>query len=145
MHEKVKACDVSLLLYFYYDRPGSLAGMLKAKETLSLARIFEQYLEKTQSTRVKRILLIEILKRGLSARYGLSFRVENRGEKAVSNGMIRKAVRNLWKIPNASVKEKLLYGVFCYLPFTYRLFRIIDDPSLLQMEKSLKEQNKREA
>ena len=136
--EDVKACYVSLPLYFYYDRPGSLVYTLKEREKLALAKIFEQYFEETQSPRVKRILLIELLKRGLSARYGLSLRAEDCRELASSNSIIHKAVGDLWKLPNASIKEKLMYGVMGYIPWTYRLFRIIDDPTLLQMEKNLK-------
>ena len=39
-----------------------------------------------------------------------------------------------------SLKEKMIYSVFAYFPFAYRLFRILDDPTLLRMERKLKKQ-----
>lgn len=141
-YENIRAYYSPLPLYFYYNRPGSLVYSLKGKEMLALAKIYEGFAKDIASNRMKRILLIEVMKRGLSARYTLSLQVDNCEEKLYSDTMVRSAAGNLWKLVNVPIKEKIIYGLFGYLPFTYRLFRIIDDPTLLQMERELKKRNK---
>lgn len=143
--EVVRAYYLPLSLYCYFDRPGSLASMLKGKETLDLGEILYRYAENAASDRAKRMYLLEALKRGLSARYGLSLQTEQRDNLKRSVTLVCNGVRELQGLPNVSLKEKIQYSVFAYLPFVYRLFSIMDDPTLLQMERRLKAQNKREA
>ncbi len=143
--ENMRGYHLSVPLYFYYDRSGSLAGQLKDRETLSIGEIFEVYAKEASAVASKKVFLMEAMKRGLSARYGLTLCPEEREFAVRSNLFIRRALKEYLVLPNISWKEKLQYAVLGYLPFSYRLFRIIDDPTLLQMEKNIKAQNKREA
>lgn len=142
-HTQVRACWLDLPLYMYYVRIGSLAYQLKGKETLDLGEIFEQYTGEISSERVKRIYITEALKRGLSARYSLSLQRGDMLNLDRARRMVRRNVRTLLRLGNVSGKEKLQYLVFGYFPITYRLFRLLDDPTLWKMEKELRK--KREA
>jgi len=37
-----------------------------------------------------------------------------------------------------SLIEKAMYGFFTYVPFSYRCFRILNDPTLIQWEQNEK-------
>ena len=138
--EEVRAAFVQQPLYFYFDRPGSLAKSLIEPQTLALGEVLLAYAEGAVGLRGKRIYIQEALKRGLASRYGFSLRKEEKQNKLSSNRLIYRTVRELRRLPNVSLKEKTVYSVFAYLPFAYRLFRILDDPTLLRMERKLKKQ-----
>lgn len=137
-YEAVKASYIPLPLYSYFVRPGSLAGGLKEPQTLALGEILYSYADQVSGLRAKRIYIQEALKRGLSSRYGFSLRKEEEQNRQRSNRLVYKTVRELRQLPNVSLKEKVQYSVFAYLPVAYRLFRILDDPTLLTMERNIR-------
>ena len=140
--ENVKAYHITAPLYVYFNRPGSLAHSFKEKELVTLAEVLAEYAETANGAISKRVLLIDALKRGLAARYPLSMQDNKKTEVARCNRLLQSAVQALWRTKGAA-KEKLQYALFVYFPVTYRLFRIIDDPTLLKMEKEIRK--KREA
>lgn len=142
-HDAVKAVSLSVPLYCYFDRPGSLTYMLKGKETLALGEILYQYAEDATTVRARRMYLLEALKRGLSARYFLPLQSEERDPVEKSGKLVRRGARELRRLPNVSVKEKLLYSAFDCLPSLYRLYRIVNDPTLLTLERSVRKERKR--
>ena len=81
------------------------------------------------------IFYLECIKRELSSRY--EFRL--RGDKANA-----KVCQKLLKNSVACMKKgKMKYAVLVYLPMSYRMFRIIDDPTMLEYEKKIREDTKK--
>ena len=77
----------------------------------------------------------ECIKRGLSARYEFGLR----GDRANA-----KVCHELLKNSVACMKKgKMKYAVLVYLPMSYKMFRIIDDPTILEYEKKVREDTKK--
>ena len=135
---------IPIPLSCYFVREGSLSRIMKIKDSLILSEVLYQYAHSTDNSVAKSVYLQESLKRALSVRYLSTLRRNEQETQANSSKMISISVSELCCMSTISLKKKLLFCMFSYLPITYRLFRIIDDPTLLQMEKNLKAQNKRE-
>lgn len=137
--ENVKAYYITDPLYVYFDRPGSLVHSFKEMELITLAEVLLGYAKTSNSSITKAVLLVDAMKRGLAARYPLSLQYNKKTDVVRCNRMLRTAAHELWRM-NVSAKKKLQYTAFVYIPYLYRLFRILDDPTLLAMERNLKKQ-----
>ena len=138
--DDLRACFVKVPLYYYYRRPGSLSHQLKGYNAYTLACIFEEYAQKTTKQMARRLYLIDAIKRGLIARYMMSHNPKEKKYIHECNQMLLRVLKEAWRMHNFSGKEKMQYAILVASPQVYRLFRIIDDPTLLKMEKELKKQ-----
>lgn len=73
----------------------------------------------------KRILVIEIIKRALSARYIFSIVKSKKGVRECNN-LMRQCLDF-----DGNIKYWILYKI----PFLYRAFRLLTDPTMLEYEK----------
>ena len=143
-NENLQVCRIACPLYFYFDRPGSLVHRVSKEDDMGRVEIFVKLAAESNSDYIKSSFLLDAVKRSLSLRYTYSCAKEW-AEVSAYNKILKKNLRDLIQLYHVPVKEKAGLVVFTYVPPLYRLFRIIDDPTLLQMEKNLKAQNKREA
>lgn len=141
-YENVRALKIDAPLYYYFDRPGSLAHGLGGKETLALAEVFDGYIRNATSLRAKRIYLEEAMKRALSGTYVLSLQPTEKEKVRNARKMIRRELKEFCALPGVPVKKRIQYSVFGYFPLSYRVFRIMDDPTLLKMEKDLRKRKR---
>lgn len=130
-------------LYYYFRRPGSLSNQLKGHSSYTLARIFEEYAQKTDKPMARKLYLIDAIKRGLIGRYLMSLYHEEKVYFRECNEMLMRVLKQAWRMSNISIKEKLLYTVMVAFRQVYRLFRIIDDPTLLTLKRSVRKERKR--
>ena len=75
----------------------------------------------------KKVLAIEIIKRTLSARY-IFIIIKNKDMIRECNALMKQCVKS-----TGNMKYLILYK----LPFLYRAFRILNDPTMLKYEKQL--------
>lgn len=141
--DDLRACFVKVPLYYYFRRPGSLSNQLKGHSSYTLARIFEEYAQKTDKPMARKLYLIDAIKRGLIGRYLMSLYHEEKVYFRECNEMLMRVLKQAWRMSNISIKEKLLYTVMVAFRQAYRLFRIIDDPTLLTLERSVRKERKR--
>ena len=134
----VCVCYIECPLYFYYLREGSLVANHTHNDIWLLAQTYAQNAREAESDRVQRIFWREAIKRGLSARYGRSCIPGAKNLVKECNQLLHEAVLEFSRIPNTPVTEQIVYHLFTAVPSFYRLFRIVDDPTLLKMEKELK-------
>ena len=109
------------------------------KQVLMLGEKVLAYTENAVGEVSKFVLVQDIIKRLLVKRYMLM--VQGREEDVVvqSNFLLRKAVKQLCKL-DIPIRKKLMYAFFAYFPCGYRLFRIINDPTMIKAERKWKEQ-----
>ena len=70
-NENLKSCYCDNPLYDYYVRDGSLVNYIGGKEILNLIKKYYDLACNETNTKMRETIFIDILKRGLSARYSL--------------------------------------------------------------------------
>lgn len=136
--ERIQVVAVDTKLYFYFQRADSAVHTLSAKDSYPALALQIDMCDRCETSH--RIYIVEhIIKQALSVRYGTMFSDDKKEYRTTCNRLLRKCVRMQNSLP---VKEYLLYQLFVICPFSYRLFRIVTDRTMLVWEKSEKEKNK---
>lgn len=136
-HPNLNAVYIDIPLYYYFVRQGSLITNFDGIEMIELASSYEKLIHRFDNLNVQKLLCIEILKRCLSARYTFSVRNE-KDRMPECQKMMKTALFELKKKKRVSLKEILKYQILYSFPLVYRLFRIIDDPTMLDWERNQK-------
>ena len=126
-NKNLKINHVDIPLYYYFVRAGSLVNNIEAYSVLSLAKCFKEYYDKENEAEWKKVLAIEIIKRTLSARY-IFIIIKNKDMIRECNDLMKQCVKST---------ENTKYLILYKLPFLYRAFRILNDPTMLKYEKQL--------
>lgn len=124
-------CKLSQELYYYCNRPGSLA---KANED-KLLNMAEYFIAKSKhSSRYGDYYLSKGLRIAMNARYMSDHIHANRELSKQSRKLIRSGTKDLLQAKKLSKKEK--YGVlgFLYVPGLYWLYKIRVSPGMLRWE-----------
>lgn len=126
-NKNLKINHVDVPLYYYFVRADSLVNNIEAYSVLSLAKCFKEYYDKENEAEWKKVLAIEIIKRTLSARY-IFIIIKNKDMIRECNALMKQCVKS-----TGNMKYLILYK----LPFLYRAFRVLNDPTMLKFEKQL--------
>ena len=123
---------IDIPMYGYYIRTNSLVTRIDRFSILKLAQKCFQYAGEETDAGMRDIFYLECIKRGLASRYEFGLR----GDKANA-----KVCQKLLKNSVACMKKgKMKYAVLVYLPVAYKVFRVIDDPTMLKYEKRVREE-----
>ncbi len=123
-------------LYYYSYRSGSLTDTSTGEQYKLLFEYFLRFAEESiedENDILQGIFVIETVKRALIYRY-LSMYIPTRDKEAKS--LCRKGKNLLWISKGISILNKMVYTVFLFFPLTYRVFRIVDDPTMLNWERN---------
>ncbi len=134
-HAKVVVCNACL--YYYYVRWSSAVHTLNGNE---LEPVITWYLEHVKGVpgEVADIYTCEALKRIFAWRY-YAIMAGQREEKPQIQSLLNTATKSLKTAGTISYKKKFVYLLFSAIPLTYRLFRLLQDPTLLNWEKHMRE------
>ena len=122
-------------LYFYFSRETSITNTVSSKRYLELAKWYlENWSNNCFSTDVKVILLEQAAKELLAFRYREAFSAE----PICIDELIRQCRTYIASSKLLTKKKQALYSLLFTIPSLYRLFRIVDDPTMLQWEKQMR-------
>ena len=128
-------------LYYYLQRPGSL---VKSRPYAAWLQIADWYVaNRYDSAQIKGgdwswTLLLQCISMCLSCRYH-AYIWKSKGLVKRINSLLRPMISEMLRNRFISPAEKLT-RMFMYLfPSLYRLFRIVNDPTLLKMEREIRE------
>lgn len=133
INENLKIMYTRVPLYFYFFRAGSLVSKMDGRVCMTLGERLYKYALKEKDNELKQAFVIDSIKRLLAAEY--EYRLINEREKSKQCCILEK--RSLKLI--YSYKEKVKYGIIICFPQLYRLFRIINDPTIKEWEKIQRE------
>lgn len=131
---------VESLMYYYFNRENSAVHTLSSREMEPSINWYLSHIENAHTDEVKNIYLFEAFKGALSYRYGVMFEPDRKDVQAVSSRMISSCLCIMKKLKNISILKRLQYYMLATFPLIYRLFRILDDPTMLDWEKRQKQQ-----
>lgn len=135
-NQELKIAYTSTPLYAYFIREGSLVSSVDGRDCMNLSQKLYEYALCERDAEMRQVFSIDCLKRLLSARYEYLLI----GDKENAKKCHDLAVKSLKTIYVGRTKYKLMT---CF-PQLYRLFRILDDPTMLEWEKSQKRKYKHE-
>ena len=129
-----KICLVNAVLYYYYhERKDSAINIYGYQEEMKSA---ERLVEEIPNSKpwFRGFYAIEGIKKLLRIRYAV--RITQRDIIIIStcNSLIRKTF-NMISIKDISIKWYLIYRFFYRIPQAYRMFMIVNDPTLLDFER----------
>lgn len=124
--------------YYYFQRETSACNTVKINEKMSVCKHYLHIGSCEADPIRKAILISECAKQLCVCRYEAGV-FKNLDEYAQCERLIKKCRKELVKA-SVSIRQKLVYIIFFLFPWLYRLFRIIDDPSLLSWEDSIKKE-----
>lgn len=130
---------VDAKLYYYFLRSNSLSVSDRSKKRTALIQVYLKYAKQVTDDEIKKQYLLAAVKRALSTRYSSSFNSSDNELLIICNDILRSAQQEMRKNKCFSKKELFKYGLLSNFPFIYRLWRIMDDPSMLNWERKKRE------
>lgn len=137
---KIKYATINIPLYFYFMRQTSVVHSLTASMIQTQIEWYINQIKCSRNELTQAMASVEALKAFFAFRYLYSFDInitrKNYGSdiKRLKKSMyiVRKA---LVQCRNISIRKKIQYEILYRCPLVYRIFRIIDDPTMLDWEK----------
>ena len=134
-------------IYYYYMRSDSAIHSLNPRELEPLIHWYVSHLDKLPDGCIRNYYLIEALKNLFSWRYSVMFLAEP-GEQKQIRALLSHCRSYLTQSRSIGMKMQLIYQTMMRFPITYRVFRILNDPTMLgweklQREKARAEKNKK--
>ena len=125
-------------LYYWFIRRDSITHTVKPGGVLGEAEWYVKHLDQEEKTGAEWLLLEQAIKAALSARYSEMFSADAKSYKAKANILLRQFIPLFRKSRFVPLKNKILLTVMYQCPFLYRIWRWIDDPTMLQWERNMK-------
>ncbi|MGN0418016.1 glycosyltransferase family 2 protein [Anaerostipes faecalis] len=126
-------------LYYYYAREESVVHTLSIDNWLPFCHRCLDIAEKGEIDRVRQIFLLEGIKKVLSTRYYMQFRVLTPIQEQEINDLQIKSKRLLSRISGIHFIQRIIFRLFICYPQIYKMYRRMMDPSLLEWEQQEKE------
>ena len=140
-HEEITGTLISAPLYAYFIRPTSIVHTANPMKRLETCYYYLKIVFTVSSSRKKAILLCESIKKALSCRYTLSL-LRCHDDVKACNAVLHESLRLLMPLSCVSPMSKMCYTTLTTFPMLYRIFRIVDDPTMLSWERSIRAQHK---
>lgn len=127
-------------VYYYYQRETSAVNTVKTVDRIQVCQFYLTQGKRTENANQKEIFLSECAKQLLAHRYAAKVCAEYEAYRQCQE-LSRECLHALCDISIKSTK-KMIFSLFFGCPWAYRLYRIIDDPTLLTWEKNEKGKRK---
>ena len=137
--DDMNVCMTDAKLYYYYMHPDSAIHSQMGRNILNAVEPLLQELQKIEDQNKRRRIISRCYKYVFSARYGEMF--------SVDSAEVNKHCEELFKqlavyLPELNNKERIVMTAMWKSPLLYRLWRIVNDTTLLQYEKNQKRLNR---
>lgn len=134
-NEKLMVAYVDEVLYAYFIREGSLVTKIGEKEVLDLANHSLDYCKREKRKEIRSIIAEDAIKRALSSRYVLKLKGEL-SYMELANDTLKEAIQYV------AVNKKMWFWILYKCAWMYRLFRLLDDPTMFTYEKVMRQRYK---
>ncbi len=137
----LRCFSVDAKLHYYLQRRTSLLHTMDSLRYIQMATYYLSYIGNGDGELSDQIRLQEAIKWFLSTRYSASVLAAPDIYKRCDAG-VKSSIKKILKTPIISFKRRIAYTVFAYIPILYRLFRIMEDPTMLKWEQAMKQKRK---
>lgn len=138
-HSKIYYIDKEL--YFYYDRPGSILHTESSEALIIVSELLWDYSTQSNDLQLKSLYIQEAMKKTLTSRYSAIQKSRDKEFIARCNSLLEKCCDEVFSSKLLSLSDRIIYLIMYKKPLFYRLFKIINDPSILKWEKTQRKRN----
>ena len=132
----IKIAHVREKLYMYYQRESSLSHAPSSSDRAGLSKVYLSYAEDEKLPKqLIELYLTKAYKEALSYRYSKTSSSSYKEDKIACRQLISKCRIIQEKRKYVSQKQWLVLELMFNFPILYRLFRLINDPTLIRWEK----------
>ena len=125
-------------LYYYYDRFDSVVNTLGNDKKIEFCNVLIDLKNSDlKNDTLNYICCLEAIKRSLRTRYDESI-INNQTVVDKCNNILKIVIPDFIKNRSSPLTEKLAFTIFSMIPLSYRLFRILSDPTMLKWEKKMR-------
>lgn len=132
--KEVKIASIDTKLYYYFMREDSISHTEMHGTIVKVSNYILENIDKYHSKKGKRVLILQALRSMYAYRYLEMFSGDKKLIKDNCKRLYKLCCKN-WNSIGLSIMEKMKYRLLYYIPFIYRLMRIIKDPTMLEWEK----------
>ncbi|MBR2669807.1 MAG: glycosyltransferase family 2 protein [Solobacterium sp.] len=136
-------CDAKL--YYYFQRAGSMVSRFSSKVYMQVSQYYYSQMTQLTSAWANYVYALETLKNCFLYRYNQSFEPATDNTGFDYKTLMKNALRTLKTSSYSSFSQNAVYTLLTRFPLLYRLFRIIQDPTMLDWEKKQKANNRKKA
>ena len=140
-NENIRIALISHPLYFYFMRASSIVHSIPIVHAFDVCEHYLAHTTFASSDLQKAVFMEQTLKKCLAIRYQASLERDT-GTLARCRTMIQQALPIYTSSKTVAAKHKLRFTLLAMFPLIYRIFRLIDDPSLFTWERSIKAKRK---
>lgn len=137
-HDNVKLVLCDGRLYYYFMRADSAIHMMDGNMLKPVAQWYLDHGE-SRAGQIRDIYIVEALKALYSWRYAARI-CRRRNELAQIKPMLKKAMLLLRTSNSMAARKKLQYTILSAVPLIYRVFRILNDPTMLTWERNVRKE-----
>ncbi len=130
-------------LYYYCIRPGSAVSEDRHRKRAELCKTYLKYADLENNKRIKKVYLEHAIKRALFTRYDVSIQKEYQSIEKDCNLCLKSALKNSTVWQGTARLIYFMYTIFYRFPKVYRLWRIVNEPSLLLWKKKMRTDKKK--
>lgn len=142
-HPELQLVRCEAPMYYYFTRQNSLVHTLPDKKFAPLVRYYLGCINTFGNREVESACLLRACKTLFLWRYRAMFQKDPAGDDLLRQ-LLKQACMELRQAEGISPKNRLLYLTMARFPLTYRLFRILNDPTMLGWEKQQRQKAKAE-
>ena len=141
---ELKIAHIHETLYFYFQRGDSLTNTIGMEDRSLLTKAYLTYLETEDlSADLVQMYLSEACKGVLAYRYSEMFNPDRQAVQAECRTMVQRCRDAQKQYKCIAGKKWITFSLLFRFPLLYRLFRLIDDPTLFQWEKTKRKDRER--
>ena len=133
--EDLTAVFIDLPLYYYYLREDSVSHQVKMSEALGVSQWYAEHADRIEQTGYEWVFRMTAVKLALSSRYYALFEENGSKTKKEANAVLRKLIPGMLSSIHTPFRIKMSHLAMSCMPDVYRLWRLLNDPTLLELEK----------
>ena len=122
-------------LYYWFTRRDSITHKWASGGVIGEAEWYARHMDPEELTGSEWLLLEQAVKAALSARYGEMYSRNAEKYKKEANELLGEFIPRVWKSRYVPFRKKLLLDVMARFPWLYRVFRLVEDPTMLRWER----------
>lgn len=140
--DRLNIVHADVALYYYNDREGSAVNTISNTDWLKQGKCYVETAIGANNEVVKRICITEGYKRLLLVRYIEKYTENRKDVISQCNRLLKSNINHVFNNEEASIKEKVVYTLFTWIPQAYRWYRIKEDSTMKSWEKMQRESRK---
>ena len=139
----MKIAFIDYPLYYYYVRADSAISTMKLQDYIDMYKVYMQHTKEISDSEKAGMYLSKYLPECLAVNLRIKYSEDKHTQKKEFKKVLFESLELAKKYKCFSFTEYMYFQISARFPFIYRWFRIIKDPTILEWEKTQREEYKK--